>query len=101
LFVANRTPETAVFRTAEPYDLGVLTFGPLASGWLSGRTDLTAGRRASLAPAGFDLANPANQDKLTAVDARGDQRRAAGRAGGRRDAAKSGSWCGHLSHGHP
>jgi hypothetical protein len=28
------------------WSLGVLTFGPLASGWLSGRADPTAGHRA-------------------------------------------------------
>ncbi len=54
--------------TAQAYGMGVLTFGPLASGWLSGRADPTTGHRASGrgAPA-FDMSVPANQVKLEAV----------------------------------
>jgi aryl-alcohol dehydrogenase-like predicted oxidoreductase len=53
--ILNRTPETAVFPTTERFGMGVLTFGPLASGWLSGRRDPSSGHRATLAPQGFDL----------------------------------------------
>jgi aryl-alcohol dehydrogenase-like predicted oxidoreductase len=66
--ILNRAPETAVFPTTERFGMGVLTFGPLASGWLSGRADPTSGHRATLAPQGFDLSIPANQAKATAVD---------------------------------
>jgi aryl-alcohol dehydrogenase-like predicted oxidoreductase len=54
--------------TAQAYGMGVLTFGPLASGWLSGRADPTTGHRATGrgAPA-FDMSVPANQVKLEAV----------------------------------
>ena len=55
--------------TAQKYGLGVLTFGPLSSGWLSGRVDPTAGHRnAGIATPLFDLSNPANQQKLRAVE---------------------------------
>jgi aryl-alcohol dehydrogenase-like predicted oxidoreductase len=66
--ILNRTPETAVFPTTERFGMGVLTFGPLASGWLSGRRDPASGHRATLAPQGFDLSIPANQDKASTVE---------------------------------
>jgi Aldo/keto reductase family len=48
--------------------MGVLTYGPLASGWLSGRADPTTGRRASVSSRDFDLAVPANQVKVAAAE---------------------------------
>jgi len=66
--ILNRAPESTVFPTTERFGMGVLTFGPLASGWLSGRGDLSSGHRATLAPQGFDLSIPANQAKASAVD---------------------------------
>ncbi len=60
--------EAAVLPTAQRYGMGVLTFGPLSSGWLSGRADPTAGQRVALGPRTFDLTVPANRTKLDAVE---------------------------------
>ncbi|MFD3519835.1 aldo/keto reductase [Streptomyces sp. NPDC058653] len=60
--------ESNVLPTARRYGLGVLTFGPLASGWLSGRADPTAGHRNAGAGAQlFDLSDPGNRAKAEAV----------------------------------
>jgi aryl-alcohol dehydrogenase-like predicted oxidoreductase len=45
--ILTRTIEAAVLPTAQRYGMGVLTYGPLSSGWLSGRADPTRGHRAS------------------------------------------------------
>jgi aryl-alcohol dehydrogenase-like predicted oxidoreductase len=64
----NRTIEGTVLPAAQRYGMGVLTYGPLASGWLSGRADPTTGHRASGAGARiFDLSVPANRAKQDAV----------------------------------
>jgi aryl-alcohol dehydrogenase-like predicted oxidoreductase len=61
--------ESAALPTAQRYGMGVLTYGPLSSGWLSGRVDPTAGsRRAALGPQMFDLTVPGNRAKLDAVE---------------------------------
>jgi aryl-alcohol dehydrogenase-like predicted oxidoreductase len=66
--ILNRTIEAAVLPTAQRYGMGVLTYGPLSSGWLSGRADPTKGHRAAgVAARSFDLTVPANQAKLEAV----------------------------------
>lgn len=65
--ILTRTIEAAVLPTAQRYSMGVLTYGPLSSGWLSGRADPARGHRSSGAAA-FDLSVPANQAKLTAVE---------------------------------
>jgi aryl-alcohol dehydrogenase-like predicted oxidoreductase len=66
--ILNRTIEGSVLPVTQRYDMGILTYGPLASGWLSGRTDPTKGHRAEgLGARGFDLSMPANQAKLEAV----------------------------------
>jgi aryl-alcohol dehydrogenase-like predicted oxidoreductase len=65
--ILSRTIETAVLPTAQRYGMGVLTYGPLSSGWLSGRADPTQGHRVSLSPQGFDLSIPANQRRLDVV----------------------------------
>ncbi|MCX4099205.1 aldo/keto reductase [Nocardia sp. alder85J] len=58
---------------ARKYGLGVLTYGPLAAGWLSGDYRLggaqPASRRAELIPGRFDIGAPANAGKLAAADA--------------------------------
>ncbi|WP_157574416.1 aldo/keto reductase [Nocardia jejuensis] len=58
---------------ARKYGLGVLTFGPLAAGWLSGKYRLGADQpesfRADLIPGRFDISAPANTAKLAAADA--------------------------------
>jgi aryl-alcohol dehydrogenase-like predicted oxidoreductase len=64
--ILNRSLETAVLPTAERYGMGVLTYGPLGSGWLSGR-DPSAGHRVAGAPQAFDLAIPGNRAKADAV----------------------------------
>ncbi|MET9953152.1 aldo/keto reductase [Streptomyces sp. NPDC006339] len=65
--------ETSVLPVARRYGMGVLTWAPLAAGFLTGRyrkgqaVDLTSGR-AALAPHRFDPALPENQAKLDAVE---------------------------------
>jgi aryl-alcohol dehydrogenase-like predicted oxidoreductase len=61
--------EADMLPTAQRYGMGVLTFGPLSSGWLSGRADPTTGHRAAGRGAKlFDMSVPGNQVKLTAVE---------------------------------
>ena len=71
--VLCRGIEADVLPTAQRYDMGVLTWSPLAGGWLSGAwrkgADAPQGHRAGLRPARFDLAAPENQAKLEAADA--------------------------------
>ncbi|MFD8641574.1 aldo/keto reductase [Streptomyces zaomyceticus] len=68
-----RGVETSVLPVAQRYGMGVLTWAPLASGFLSGRyrkglpVDLTSGRPA-LTPHRFDPALPGNAAKLDAVE---------------------------------
>jgi aryl-alcohol dehydrogenase-like predicted oxidoreductase len=63
-----RGVESNVLPTAQRYGMGVLTFGPLASGWLSGRADPTAGHRNSGAGTQlFDQSDPGNRAKADAV----------------------------------
>jgi len=70
--IFNRAIEAAVLPTAQKYGMGVLTWSPLASGWLSGRydrasdVDLTEGRK-TLQQHKFDVSMPENAAKLTAV----------------------------------
>jgi aryl-alcohol dehydrogenase-like predicted oxidoreductase len=67
--ILTRTIEAAVLPTAQRHGMGVLTYGPLASGWLSGRADPATGHRGSGAAAkDFDLSVPANRAKLAAVE---------------------------------
>jgi aryl-alcohol dehydrogenase-like predicted oxidoreductase len=65
--ILTRTIETAILPTAERYGMGVLTYGPLNSGWLSGRADPTHSHRATVAARNFDMAVPGNQAKLEVV----------------------------------
>src|SRR6202022_3967076 len=51
--IFNRTVEAAVLPAAQRYGMGLLTYGPLASGWLSGRTDPTKSVRARWALRGL------------------------------------------------
>lgn len=53
--------------STQRYRMGVLSYGPLSSGWLSGRVDPSTGNRASLQSRTFDLSIPGNQLKLAAV----------------------------------
>jgi aryl-alcohol dehydrogenase-like predicted oxidoreductase len=61
--------ESGMLPTAQRHGMGVLTFGPLSSGWLSGRADPTTGHRnAGLGANLFDLSRPANRAKLDIVE---------------------------------
>jgi aryl-alcohol dehydrogenase-like predicted oxidoreductase len=67
--ILNRTIEAGVLPIAQRYGMGVLTYGPLGSGWLSGREDPTTGHRAEGFGARiFDLTVAGNRAKLEAVD---------------------------------
>jgi aryl-alcohol dehydrogenase-like predicted oxidoreductase len=65
--------ENSVLPTCDRYGMGVLTWSPLAAGWLSGKyqkeraTDMTTAR-ARLVPQRFDLSLPDNVRKLEVVD---------------------------------
>ncbi|MGG7572089.1 aldo/keto reductase [Streptomyces sirii] len=63
-----RGAENAVLPTAQRYGMGVLTWGPLSAGWLSGRA-LSASSRAGLESGKFDLSVPENARKAEAVAA--------------------------------
>ncbi len=65
--IFNRTPEAHVFPTLLRHGMGALTYGPLASGWLSGRDNPAKGVRGGVDSRTFDLTAPGNQAKLAAV----------------------------------
>ncbi|MBV9595011.1 MAG: aldo/keto reductase, partial [Actinobacteria bacterium] len=63
-----RRVEAEILPTCQKYGMGVIPWGPLASGWLSGRwrkdnTDVSS-HRATRMPGRFDLTRPENQAKL-------------------------------------
>ena len=63
--------EADVLPTAARHRMGVLTYSPLAGGWLSGRwrKDAAAVPTSKARPrARFDMSNPANQQKLEIVE---------------------------------
>jgi aryl-alcohol dehydrogenase-like predicted oxidoreductase len=70
--IFDRAVEESVLPTTERYGMGVITYGPLAQGWLSGRyraaadIDLSIGR-AVTRPERFDPALAHNQRKLELV----------------------------------
>lgn len=80
-FVTEQPPYSLLVRGAENdvlpvclrHGMGVLTWSPLASGWLSGRwrkgTASPTTRRAERLPQRFDLTRPENQRKLEATEA--------------------------------
>jgi aryl-alcohol dehydrogenase-like predicted oxidoreductase len=67
-----RAVEADVLPTCARHGMGVISYSPLAGGWLSGRWRKDAGQqpssRASRLPERFDLSQPANQHKLDAVE---------------------------------
>ncbi|RSD14026.1 aldo/keto reductase [Amycolatopsis eburnea] len=69
--ILQRGIEAHVLPVTQEYGLGVLAWSPLASGWLSGAVRagqaITTNRAAAL-PQRFDLADPANQARLDAVE---------------------------------
>jgi aryl-alcohol dehydrogenase-like predicted oxidoreductase len=68
-----RGVEADVLPTCERYGMGVITWSPLAGGWLSGRwrkgVDEVSSTRATRLPARYDLSIPQNQRKLDATEA--------------------------------
>ena len=67
-----RGVEADVLPTCARHGMAVMSYSPLAGGWLSGRWRKDAGQqsssRAGRLPERFDLANPYNQRKLDAVE---------------------------------
>lgn len=67
-----RGVEADVLPTCARHGMAVMTYSPLAGGWLSGRWRRDAGQqessRASRLPERFDLSNPCNGRKLDAVE---------------------------------
>lgn len=72
--ILARGVEAAVLPTAQKYGMGVLSWGPLSAGWLTGRytkaadVDLSGGR-AAVEKHKFDPSLPGNARKLEAVGA--------------------------------
>jgi aryl-alcohol dehydrogenase-like predicted oxidoreductase len=68
-----RGVESDLLPVAEQYGMGVLTWSPLAGGWLTGRyrkgQDAPTSQRSQRLAARYDLSNPDNQRKLDAADA--------------------------------
>jgi aryl-alcohol dehydrogenase-like predicted oxidoreductase len=64
--------EADVLPACQRYGMGVISWGPLASGWLSGGyrkdAELPASRRAQRLPHRFDMSLPGNRLKLEAAD---------------------------------
>src|SRR6202451_415890 len=67
--ILTRTIEGTVLPATQRHGMGILSYGPLSSGWLSGRADPTQGHRTATAPQAFDLNISANRSKLEAVEA--------------------------------
>jgi aryl-alcohol dehydrogenase-like predicted oxidoreductase len=64
--------EADVLPACERYRMGVISWGPLGGGWLSGRyrldADLPVSRRSQRLPLRFDMSLPGNRLKLEAAD---------------------------------
>jgi aryl-alcohol dehydrogenase-like predicted oxidoreductase len=68
-----RGSEREVFPVVQKYGLGVISYGPLAAGWLSGKYRIggeqPTSARADLIPGRFDISLERNHRKLAAADA--------------------------------
>jgi aryl-alcohol dehydrogenase-like predicted oxidoreductase len=68
-----RGVEREVFPVTQKYGVGVISYGPLAAGWLSGKYRLghaqPVSARAELIPGRFDVGAERNRRKLAAADA--------------------------------
>jgi aryl-alcohol dehydrogenase-like predicted oxidoreductase len=68
-----RAVEADVLPTCRRYGMGVISWSPLAAGWLSGKyrksSDAPESHRASRFPERYDVSTPENQRKLEAADA--------------------------------
>ena len=70
--ILARGAEAEVLPVAQRYGLGVLTWSPLAGGWLTGKYrvgDVPESRRTVMLPDRYDMAVEGNQRKLAAADA--------------------------------
>ncbi|MGI8305998.1 aldo/keto reductase [Saccharopolyspora hattusasensis] len=71
--ILGRVAEREVLPVAQRYGLAVISWGPLAGGWLSGAYrkggPQPASSRSGLQSARFDITNPDNAAKLVAADA--------------------------------
>lgn len=66
-----RGVEEDVLPTARRHGMGILTYSPLAGGWLSGRwrkDAVSSPTSSARPPARFDMSSPANQRKLDVVE---------------------------------
>jgi aryl-alcohol dehydrogenase-like predicted oxidoreductase len=67
-----RGVEAEILPTCQQYGIGVISWAPLGSGWLTGKhrkdDDHAASHRAQLAPQRFDMSLPGNQAKLDAAE---------------------------------
>ena len=66
-----RGVEAEVLPVCQRYGMGVIPWGPLSGGWLSGRyrkDGVPTSRRAERIPQRFDMSLPGNQAKLEAVE---------------------------------
>jgi aryl-alcohol dehydrogenase-like predicted oxidoreductase len=70
-----RGVEADVLPTCRRHGIGVIPWGPLGGGWLSGRyrkgVDIDPSHRAPMVPRRYDMSLPDNQRKLDAADALG------------------------------
>ena len=67
--IFTRSLEAAVLPTTQRYGMGVLTYSPLNSGWLSGHADIASSHRASMQPGRYDPASPSGKSKVDALAA--------------------------------
>jgi aryl-alcohol dehydrogenase-like predicted oxidoreductase len=71
--ILTRGIEADLLPVTESYGMGVLPWGPLGGGWLSGRyrkgQDLPTSGRTARMPARYDLSMPGNREKLDAAEA--------------------------------
>jgi aryl-alcohol dehydrogenase-like predicted oxidoreductase len=74
----TRAIEHDVLPTCQRYGIGVMSYGPIAGGWLSGKyrkgqnvSGPGSAARAQRFPGAYDATNPANAAKLDAADALG------------------------------
>jgi aryl-alcohol dehydrogenase-like predicted oxidoreductase len=65
--ILTRSLEAAVLPTTQRYGMGVLTYSPLNSGWLSGHANLASSHRASMLPSRYDPSSPTGRLKAAAL----------------------------------
>ncbi len=73
--------EKDVLATCQKYNMGVLSWSPLAGGWLSGAFGAgkeNTSRRSAMLPHHYDMSLPGNRQKLDAVEALDELAKSAG-----------------------